>query len=322
MQKDASTVPAEPEGKQQHVVETLNIIDTATSVLIASHVRCDFTAETALQALAQTFAEHGLPHSMTLDRDTRWVGARPRSAFPAAFIRFCHSLGVAVVVCAPHHPAQNGCVERYNRTYQEECLWVYRPTTLSQVREVTSAFVEHYNWQRPHQGIACGNRPPRTAFPELPSLPRVPDVVNADAWLAWVDGEHVVRLVNQQGCVKVDLRSYYIASKLVGQPVTLRMQAAEGCLQVVHPPGNPRSLPRVWPASTELRLSSLCGAHGAGGFHATTPACLTAAAQPLDRCLFSLTRCRYTDPPTKLVHHTRMIQVANTPSILDSATGI
>ena len=55
MRKDASTVPAEPEGKQQHVVETLNIIDTGTSVLIGSYVRSDFTAETALQALAQTF---------------------------------------------------------------------------------------------------------------------------------------------------------------------------------------------------------------------------------------------------------------------------
>jgi acyl CoA:acetate/3-ketoacid CoA transferase len=76
MRKDASTVPAEPEGKQQHVVETLNIIDTGTSVLISSYVRSDFTAETALQALAQTFAEHGLPHSITLDRDTRWVGVQ------------------------------------------------------------------------------------------------------------------------------------------------------------------------------------------------------------------------------------------------------
>jgi transposase InsO family protein len=107
---DASTVPAEPEGKQQHVVETLNIIDTGTSVLIGSHVRSDFTAETALQALAQTFAEHGLPHAITLDRDPRWVGAPQGSDFPAALIRFCHSLGVAVLLCAPHHPQQNGFV--------------------------------------------------------------------------------------------------------------------------------------------------------------------------------------------------------------------
>jgi len=241
--KDASSVPAEPEGKQQHVVETLNIIDKGTSVLIASYVRSDFNAETALQAVAHTFQVHGLPSSITLDRDTRWVGAPQGSDFPAALIRFCHSLGVVVRVCDAHHPQQNGFVERYHRTYQEECLSQRRPTTLEQVREVTTIFVEHYNWQRPHQGISCGNRPPRVAFANLPSLAKVPDVVNADAWLSWVDGDHVVRLVNRQGFVKVDLRTYYISSKLAGQAVTLRIDAAEGCLQVVYPSSHQRSVP-------------------------------------------------------------------------------
>jgi hypothetical protein len=45
--KDVSSIPADPEGKRQHVVETLNIIDTGTSVLLDAHVRSDFTAETA-----------------------------------------------------------------------------------------------------------------------------------------------------------------------------------------------------------------------------------------------------------------------------------
>ena len=71
MRKAASTVPADPHGKRQHVVETLNSIDKGTSVLVAHHVRSDFTAETALQALVETFSSHGLPVSITLDRDTR-----------------------------------------------------------------------------------------------------------------------------------------------------------------------------------------------------------------------------------------------------------
>ena len=122
--------------------------------------------------VAHTFQEHGLPASITLDRDTRWVGAPQGSDFPAALIRFCHSIGVAVLVCEPHHPQQHGFVERYHRTSQEECLSRHRPTTLEQVREVTESFSEHYNWQRPHQGLSCGNQPPRMAFPTLPSLPK------------------------------------------------------------------------------------------------------------------------------------------------------
>jgi transposase InsO family protein len=69
--KDASSVPADPEGKRQHVVETLTIIDVGTSVIIASYVRADFTAETVLQAVVQTFAQYGLPRSIRLDQDTR-----------------------------------------------------------------------------------------------------------------------------------------------------------------------------------------------------------------------------------------------------------
>ena len=105
--KDASTVPADPHGKKQQVVETLNIIDKGTSVFVAHHVRTDFTAETALAAVAQTFAGHGLPISIPLDRDTRWVGAPQGSDFPAALVRFCQALGGTVLICDPHHPQQN-----------------------------------------------------------------------------------------------------------------------------------------------------------------------------------------------------------------------
>ncbi len=122
------SVPADPHGKKQHVVETLNIINKGTSVLVAHHVRSDFSAETALAAVAQTFAEHGLPSSITLDRDIRWVGAPQGSDFPAALVRFCHALGVAVVLCDPHHPQQNGFVERYHRTLNQVCLKRERPT--------------------------------------------------------------------------------------------------------------------------------------------------------------------------------------------------
>lgn len=143
----------------------------------------------------------------------------------------------------PYRPQTNAFVERYHRSYQQECLSRHRLRTLEQVREVTETFVEHYNWQRPHQGISCANRPPRVAFPALPTLPKIPDVVNADAWLAWVDGEHVVHLVNHTGFVKVDLRTYYVSSKLAGQLVTLRLNATERCLQVIYPQVTRRSLP-------------------------------------------------------------------------------
>ncbi|MFL5702322.1 MAG: integrase core domain-containing protein [Ktedonobacteraceae bacterium] len=232
--KDISSVPADPDGKRQHVVETLNIIDTGTSVLLDAHVRSDFTAETALYALASTLTKYGRPHSITLDRDPRWVGSPAGSDFPAALLRFGACLGIEIHICEPHHPQQNAFVERYNRTYQEECLALDRPADLGQATTVTEAFVQHYNVQRPHQGLSCGNRPPRTAFSQLPVLPLLPDTVDPDGWLIPLDGLHLERKVDRHGMVSVDLKRYYVSGKLVGQHVVVHLDATGRCLQVLH----------------------------------------------------------------------------------------
>ena len=232
--KDGSLVPADPDGKRQHGVETLNIIDMGTSVLLDAHVRSDFTAETALQALALSLAKYGRPKLITLDRDPRWVGSPAGSDFPAALLRFGACLGIEIQVCEPHHPQQNAFVERYHRTYQAECLALERPRSLEQARTVTKAFVTHYNFERPHQGLSCGNRPPRTAFPTLASLPALPAMVDPESWLTALDGLHLERKVDGHGRVSVDLKRYYVSARLVGQHVVLHLDAKERCLHVLH----------------------------------------------------------------------------------------
>jgi hypothetical protein len=49
-------------GKRHHVVEPLTSIDGGTSLLLDAHGRSDFTAETALEALALTLAKYGCRH--------------------------------------------------------------------------------------------------------------------------------------------------------------------------------------------------------------------------------------------------------------------
>jgi hypothetical protein len=213
------------DGKRQHVVEVLTTVDMGTSVLVEAQVRADFNAETTLAEVANLLRTHGCPQQLTFDRDVRFVSSPHGSDFPSALVRFCHCLGVAVHICDPHHPEQNGFVERYHRSYQEECLALQRPRTLEEVRAVTAQFVQHYNYERPHQGRSCGNRPPRTAFPTLPALPPVPDIVNPDRWLQVSDGLAVVRTVSRQGMVSIDLKAYYVGQALAGQRVALHLAA-------------------------------------------------------------------------------------------------
>jgi transposase InsO family protein len=223
--KDASTVPADPDGKRQHVVEVLNTVDTGTSILLDAQVRSDFVADTTLDAVAQLVQRHGIPQQVTFDRDPRFMGSSGQRDFPSAFVRFWLCLGVQVDVCPPQRPDRNAFVERYHRTFQEECLRVYQPTTEDQVRTITSHFQRFYNEERPHQGLSCRNQPPRTAFPVLPTLPSAPAEVDPDQWLTAVHGRCYTRRVGPNGTVTVADTAYYIRQTLRGQYITLQIDA-------------------------------------------------------------------------------------------------
>jgi len=226
--KDVSSVPANPDGKRQHVVEVLDTVDMGTSILLHAEVRPDFTAETALRAAAALVQQIGLPKAITIDRDPRFVGSALMRDFPAPFVRFWLCLGVAVTICPPRRPDLNAFVERYHRSFEYECLRIYRPHDLDTATTVTAAYQRFYNDERPHQGLSCRNLPPRVAFPTLPTLPSVPRTVDADQWLHAYDGHSFVRKVAANGQVLVDEVPYYIKIALRRQHVALRVDAAAG----------------------------------------------------------------------------------------------
>ena len=68
------------------------------------------------------------------------------------------SEGVRHVYTRPYSPWQNGKVERMNRTLAQE--WQYGRAWDSEAgrADALPAFIEHYNWSRPHS--ACGGLPP------------------------------------------------------------------------------------------------------------------------------------------------------------------
>jgi hypothetical protein len=232
--KDATTVAADPEGKQQHVVEVLNTVDVGTSILLDAQAEEDFTAQTSVEAVAQLLRLQGLPDRVTFDRDPRFVGSWSNRDFPSPFVRFWACLGVQVTICPPHRPDKNAFVERYHRSYTGECLRVERPGTLEEVRTATATYKEHYNVERPNQALSCGNRPPRVAFPELPARPPVPLLVDPDAWLRAIDGRSYVRKVRENGTALVDDTPYYVGQTFAGQYVGMQVDASSREFAVLH----------------------------------------------------------------------------------------
>ena len=92
--KNASTVPADPDGKQVHGGQTLNTVDVGTSLLVDAQGRPDFSMATAIEAMAATLQTTGLPEQITFDRDARFVGSTQHRDCPSPFLRLWQCLGV------------------------------------------------------------------------------------------------------------------------------------------------------------------------------------------------------------------------------------
>jgi hypothetical protein len=95
--KDVTTVPPDPDGKRQHVVETCNFVDAGTPILLEAQVRDVFRAETAFDGVVAFLRGSGLPHMFTFDRDPT-LGRQPEwPRFP---------LGEALVSALFGHPPE------------------------------------------------------------------------------------------------------------------------------------------------------------------------------------------------------------------------
>ena len=156
--KDVTTVQLEPSEKRMHLVETLNIVDSGTSILVDNQARADYTAETVIDSLMETFQHQGLPKKVRFDRDPRFIGAWSAADFPTPLMQLLLNLDIEVEVCPPRQPWKNPYVERFNRTFKYEGILIYQPQTLQQTQEMNQDLKYHYNYQRPNQALTCGNR--------------------------------------------------------------------------------------------------------------------------------------------------------------------
>ncbi len=229
---DVSTVPADPDGKQQHVVEILNLVDHGSSAVVASEPAGDYNAETALRKVAEVLLEQGCPDRIRLDRDTRWVGSWTAKDFPSPMLRFLQCLGIEPRVCPPRRPDKNPFVERYHRNFKYECQLVERPVDLLTTLEANQRYVHFYNFERPNQAITCGNQPPRIKFPDSPTLTPVPQTIDPDRWLLALTGRTYKRKLDSTGSFQLGNQTYYVQQSRRGQMVLIWVDGKKRSLNV------------------------------------------------------------------------------------------
>jgi putative transposase len=111
--------------------------------------------------------------SLPATRITRWLDqiAECRSAYPDAirvdngpeniskhFQAWAKEHGIQILYIQPGKPAQNGYIERFNRSYREAVLDMYLFKNIAEVQEYSDEWLSHYNQERPHE--ALGNVSP------------------------------------------------------------------------------------------------------------------------------------------------------------------
>ncbi len=197
------------------ILEFFIVVDRGTSRLVYLESGDGYNAATPLMAVARLFTLHGTPKRLRFDRDPRLWGAWTRDSYPSPLVRFLHVLGVEPKICPPRRPDLKPFVERCIKTLKYEWFAQTRPAT----------WFEAYNVLRPHQGRACQNQPPDAAFPTLPILPSLPEVVSPDRWLHAIHGRDYRRRVNSSGTIQVDRHTYSIGTAYAKQMVLVHVDA-------------------------------------------------------------------------------------------------
>jgi hypothetical protein len=220
-------------GPAEGVFEFFVVVDRGTSRVIYLEGCHGYRAQSALEAVVRLFTKHGLPKRLRFDRDPRLWGSWSRDSYPSILVRMLRVLGVEPVVCPPRRPDKKPFVERCIRTLKYEWLARHSPSTIADALDLLDPFITYHNTQRPHQGQACQDEIPDVAYPDLPKLPALPQVVQPNRWLQTEHRRIYRRRVNANGSIQVDSHLYYIGQTYAGLGVLAQLDAEKAQLVVI-----------------------------------------------------------------------------------------
>ena len=124
---------------------------------MAIEIDTSLPAERVIRVLEQVLSWRGQPQALRLDNGPELMADR--------FMTWCAERGIELRYIQPGKPDQNAFIERFNRTYRTEVLNAYVFESLDQVREISAAWLQSYNEDRPHDALA--GLPPATYRAQL-----------------------------------------------------------------------------------------------------------------------------------------------------------
>jgi hypothetical protein len=136
------------------------------------------------------------------------------------FDRICRENGIRHLLTAPRSPTTTGKVERFHRTLRREFLNGKVFDSIEQAQAALDAWVEHYNNDRPHQGI--GMVAPWERFRLAAAEPVEAEPVDVEALVEEApSAPTTTRKVDSAGNISFAAAKYRVGRWLAGQEVTV-----------------------------------------------------------------------------------------------------
>lgn len=145
-QTDLFSLVLKRSGRRVHMVA---FMDDHSRFVVGYALSASASGHMVREALLAACERYGAPEEVLTDNGTQYHSWRGQSQFR----KLCDRRGIKQIVARPRHPQTLGKVERFWSTLWQECLkeGVFQDLNEAQLR--VGHFIDHTNFQRPHQGI-------------------------------------------------------------------------------------------------------------------------------------------------------------------------
>jgi transposase InsO family protein len=135
--------------RQNRRVYLVAFMDDHSRFIVGYGLHASQSAALVLEVVRAALGTYGVPQEILTDNGSQYVTWRGKSAFS----RELEKQGIKQVVAAPRRPQTLGKIERFWGTLWRECVESAVFADLGDARQRLGHFIDHYNFQRPHQGI-------------------------------------------------------------------------------------------------------------------------------------------------------------------------
>jgi len=135
--------------RQNRRVHMVAFMDDYSRFIVGFGIHASASGTPVREVFEAAIARFATPEEVFTDNGTQYHTWRGKSAFA----KLCERRGIKQIVASPRHPQTLGKVERFWGTLWRECVEAAIFRDIDDARQRIGHFIDHYNFQRTHQGI-------------------------------------------------------------------------------------------------------------------------------------------------------------------------